>query len=489
MTRILSLIVCLLILRPTNSFSQISESAVIPYTKNANLTSLGGSNGYIFFYATELHREVIRITIYKFKADNLELVESKDIVMKDFSPYAFTGTGKIIGTLKNNKIFFFYSLIEEHDYSVFVKTLDENLSNERTVELGSIKETGYQNLGNFFVEYSPDNRLALLTLTNYCERKKAVGLNTEIFEDTEFIDYDMVSNQVEYRKRIPIDIDAYRQKTQQHKIDNDGNVAFISTLAEREDRYGYVRGISLGYSTSEKDQLAFSKINTEGMSSFSSGLYLLKNSDLVYAAVSKNKVKIKYVSVKNPSMNYEKEVNSSYLRDFKDDFQIEDLVETGDGFYLIFRKAGIMDYTGYISYSEDRFLPIAFFDKAGNYKWSKLLPVIKPLYRYYERRGVNAVFSNNKLHVFYTENKPYEITEKNQKLLDEDRTILAKDYKKHHTVEAIVDENQVITKQTIEDSTGFLVNPKEENMVLYEGNLYFVSDGKKVFKIKKVILN
>lgn len=492
MIRTFLLLVCLLTLKITNGFSQISESVPIPYTKNSNLKPLGASEEYAFFYATELHKELIRITIYKFKTSSLELVESKDFVMKDFRPNFFnnnSGTCKIEGTYKNNRFFFFYSMVEERDYHIFMKVVDESFGNERTVELGTIVETGYDILGNFFVSYSPDDKLALLSLKNFCEQKKAVGYNSEIFEDTEFIVYDMVNDKVLYSKRIPVEIDGLRQKTQRYKLDNDGNITFISSLTERTDRFS-VRSISIGYSTSEKDQIAFSKVNLEGIPSFSQGFYQLKNNDFILTIISKNTIRVKYVSLKNPSRNYEKELNSSCLKDQKEDFQIEELIETEDGFYLLFREGGSMNYTGYISYAEDRYLPVAFFDKEGEYKWSKALPVIKPLYhRYYGRPGVHAVFSNNKLHAFYVENKPYEINEKTQKILDENRTMSVNDYRKYNTIEATVEANQTITKRAVEENPDFFADPKAESMLLHEGALYFVSNSKKAFKIKKVILN
>lgn len=65
--------------------------------------------------------------------------------MQDFNKKIFDNCNascKVEVVYKNNKFYIFYSLIYASDYYVYLKTLDENLVNEKNIELGAILKTG-----------------------------------------------------------------------------------------------------------------------------------------------------------------------------------------------------------------------------------------------------------------------------------------------------------------------------------------------------------
>lgn len=475
---------CYLFLYTSFVFSQNIESAVVPAMKNTDLIPLGEINGVAYFYGTEIHKVDITLTIYKFKSSSLEFVDSKEVFIKDFNGKVFNnnrGSCKIDALLKNNKFYFFYSLISGGDYHIYLKTLDESLSNEKTTELGTIIETGNELLGNFFVSYSPDYKHALVTLKNFCEIKKVVGANIEIYENTELINYDIINDKAIFSKKLPIELEGSRLKTDQYKIDNDGNIAFIVAIAEKkkEERQRIsIKSVAVGYLEKTKEQFTTMNVDLTGAVTLNYKLLQLKNGDLFYILASRAVVKIKYVSPSTPSKNYEKKIEN--FTDYTRDFHIDDIYELPSGFHIAFSNNRVLN-------TPIEYFGVANISSTGDLKWSKSLSVIAPLYFYNE--GIfeqSTAFYNNKLHVYYFENKPYELTDKIKKNIEEQVKYGVYDYKKFNTEEAIIDENGKIEKNVINDNETFVLHPNLPKNLTNDPSSYFSMYYKKNFKIKKV---
>ncbi len=466
--------------------SQNLKSVEIPRLKNNNMFFLGESNGNVFFYANELHKNNIKLTIYKYKSSNLELLESKEIVMNNFERKVFDnnkGSCRIEALYRNNRFYFFYSLIYSGDYHVYLKTLDENLNNEKTVQIGSILETGYELLGNFYISYSPDYKNALIVLKNFCEKKKVVGSNTEIYENTELINYDLTNDKIVFSKKLPLEIEGLRLKSEQYKLDIEGNVLCVAALAERKDGRSVIRSMAIGCIKNAKEEFTAMEIDLTGIKSVSTNLHHLKNGDFLLTMVSEGAIKAKYVSLKNPSRNYEKMTSSV---NFKNDFYVDHIDESSKGFYLTLCKKGEKSFSDFYGYN---FFGAAFISLEGELNWSKTLSTVNPFYYNSVTNAYStSLVSKNKLHVFFLDQKSIELTPKEQKLLNDGITYRQYDFKKFNTMESVINEDGKIDMRIINTNEDFELNPSGSDHILYNESAYFVMSSPKSFMIKKIEL-
>ena len=404
--------------------------------------------------------------------------------MQDFNKKVFDnykGSCKVEVAYKNNKFYIFYSLIYSGDYHIYLKTLDENLANEKNIELGVIAETGKELLGNFYLTYSPDNKTALVVLKNFCERKKVIGLNFEIFENTELINYDLINDKVIFSKKLPIEIEGLRLKSEQYKLDNEGNIACVTALAERKDGQSTIRSMAIGYLEKNKEQLTAMDINLKGISTLTSNFYQLKNGDLLYIVVSELGVKVKYISPKDQNKNFEKTLPLSFFKGIEK-IIVVNILEHSNGFYLTLKqRRSSWNTSPAIAYG------VSNISKTGDFLWYKSFELIKPIFEHvYENFHVTSAVYNNKLHVFYIENQPYEMTEKIKKQLDKNVIATTYNLKKFNTIEMSVDENGKLEKQIINDNQTFFLNPYVLNNIQNAGNFYFIMTFKNAYKVKKI---
>ena len=472
----------------TKLFSQTIESAEIPLIKNRNIKFLGESDGKAYFYGNEIHKNIIMLTIYKFNPKNLELIDTNVVFIKEFAPKVFnnnTGKCKVEAIYKNNKFYFFYSLIQAHDYYIYLKTFDESLTNEKTIELGTIVETGYEYKGNFFVTINPNCKNALVILKNFCERKKAVGSNTEIYEKTELINYDLINNKTVFTKNIPIDLGEYRLKTEQYKFDNEGNISCMASTAERQGQYDVIHSLAVGYLEKNSEKITFMNVDLTGIVTLSASFKQLINGDLLYIIASEKSITIKYICPKDQTKNFVKQISSASFQNVKKEFHVSDISEASNGFYLTLKSNRYNNY-GFSSFKE---YGVAYISKVGELLWSKSFQLIAPLFYdpitdFYS----SSVVKDNKLHFFYLENKPYEMTNKIQKQVKEEITNAVYDLRKFNTIESTVDEKGAITKKVICDNETYELNPNLDEKITIGESVYFPTIFKKNFQIKKVVL-
>ncbi len=471
----------------TRTFSQTTESSEIPQLKSDGMFWLGESNGNSIFYTIEMHKPIIKLTIYKLNSTSLELTDSKTIVLQDFNKKIFDNCNascKVEVVYKNNKFYIFYSLIYASDYYVYLKTLDENLANEKNIELGAILKTG-KFAGDFYLTYSPDYKTALVVLKNFREKENKTGIYTEIYENTELINYDLINDKVIFSKKLPIEIEGLRLKSEQYKLDNEGNIACVTALAERKDVQSTIRSMAIGYLEKNKEQLTAMDINLKGISTLTSNFYQLKNGDLLYIVVSELGVKVKYISPKDQNKNFEKTLPPSFFKGIEK-FIVLNILEHSNGFYLTLKQPWSSQNTSAaIAYG------VASISKTGDFLWYKSFELIKPIFKHVDEyfNVTSAVYTNvynNKLHVFYIENQPYEMTEKIKKQLDKDVIATTYNLKKFNTIEMSVDENGKLEKQIINDNQTFVLNPYVLNNIQNAGNFYFIMTFKNAYKVKKI---
>ena len=89
------------------------------------------------------------------------MLEEKDVYEKNIKPYVVNHKSKIFGYYKNNKYYFFYSVVHADEYNISMVTFDENFTNPKETELDVIAETSSSLLGGFSVSLSPDCKSAI----------------------------------------------------------------------------------------------------------------------------------------------------------------------------------------------------------------------------------------------------------------------------------------------------------------------------------------
>lgn len=222
-------------------------------------------------------------------------------------------------------------------------------------------------------------------------------------------------------------------------------------------------------------------INLKGISSLTSNFFQLKNGDLLYTAVSELGVKVKYISPKDQNKNFEKTLPLSFFKGIEK-FIVLNILEHSNGFYLTLKQpSSSWNTSAAIAYG------VSNISKTGDFLWYKSFELIKPIFEHVnENFHVTSALYNNKLHVFYIENQPYEMTEKIKKQLDKNVIATTYNLKKFNTIEMSVDENGKLEKQIINDNQTFFLNPYVLNNIQNAGNFYFIMTFKNAYKVKKI---
>ena len=477
----LTLFLCLALFANTMFIkAQDVESQELLKLKNKDFIAIGESNGNVFYYSWMRFKEDIKITVYKYKEETLELIDTKEVFIKDIRPKVFNDHCKIDAYFKNNKFYFFYSLLHSGDFHIGLKTFDETLTNSTDLQLGIIVETGYELLGNFFVSLSPNEKTAIVALKNFSEKKKAIGTNTTTnFENTELVYVDLINNKVFYNKRLPIEIEEFRLSTSQYKTDNEGNITFIASISDRKGR-NRIHAIGIGSLLKNEEKIKISEIDVTGSASISSDLWQAKNGTLIYIAILDSKILFKSLSMGLDKKMVETNISKNAIKEEKTQYDyLFKISETENNYYLSFSHTSKSYYKKY---------SVAKINKSGELLWHKFLPVITPLVLVSTGLGVNATSYKNKQYVFFSEHKPYEITKKIEKELADSAFATVYDYKKFQTVMMTIDENGMVNKKVLYDNVDFESNPSLKDFSSDNGFLFLPLDGKKAYRLKKIIL-
>lgn len=469
--------------------SQTIESAEIIPVRGARFSQIGESGDFVYYSnVVTPGNDKIKVTVQKFKASTLELVESKDIFPRDFVPKEYVyhqSSCDVNVVLKNGKFYFFFSLSDGKEYTLFVKVMDENFANEKDIEIGGFKEKALGKNDKFSLAFSNDNTKVLLVLKKELfKATRAIGGATEIYQHVEFYGYDLIANKVLFSKVAPDDVNGLQLKSDNYNIDNKGNILFLVKLAEKKDNYNVLRELAIGYFEAAKPDFNTKKIDMSGFGSFIGNLKYLKNDDMVFIAQSGKALKISYVSVLNPKLNFEKSIDFSKSIKSELVVKLRSVVVSENNIYLTFSDTKPLFYdTPYNIFS-------ICLSNDGNIVWAKNLPLVMPLYSYTMGiTGINSFYANNKLNVCYMENKPYEMTPKLQKAFDENRVSgVVDNLKKFETVLTTIDADGNIKKQVVNDQEIYDINPQEDDLITKKGDAYLIMNGKKNFKLKKVTL-
>lgn len=468
--------------------AQDVDSPEFENKKGPYYQALGASNGAVYYYNIKRVKDDIKINIFKYKESTLELLEEKEVFSKNIAPKVFKDNCQVSAYNKNGNFYFFYSLIYSGDYHVSMITVDENLSNAKETEIGTIVETGYELLGEFQVALSPDNKSAIVALKNYCEGKKAIGTNTGVvFENTELIYLNLINQNVIYKKRLPIELEESRLKTDQYKTDNEGNVTLIASITDRKSLRS-IKAIGFGFLKKQDSDLKITEINTENSTSISSSFIQTKNGDLLYIGNLNSKILFKlFPSDKNKNTIEQSISKNGFEKTDAINNYLFKVSESENGFFLTFIHA---------TYSNS-ILSVAFISKSGEFKWHKLLPKTTAIhYNTNGEFGINTVCYKNKQYVIYSENKPYELTEKVKKMIESNTKTAEYNNKNVNTVMATLDETGVLIKKIIHDNAiygdvngSIGADPYFSKLIDDTGILVITINGKKVFRLKKINLN
>lgn len=425
-------ILFLLMLVNRSAYAQTVESMEFSAKKGCEFFPIGESGEFIY-YCNLLtpSNDKIKVTIEKFRASNLEFVESKEIFPRDFVPeeYVYNKLNcDVRVTLKNSKFYIFYSLVNKKEYTLFAKVVDQNFTSEQNIEIGSFKEKAKGSIDVFQIAFSNDGSKALLVLKkSYFKATQAIGGPMESFYHTEFYGYDMISNKVLFSKILPGELKNLTLNSNDYTIDNKGNIFFLAKLSERRDAQNVLREISIGLLEGNKQECSLKPIDMTNFSSFKGRLEYLENENIMFIAHAGKAIKLMNVSLSDPKLNFEKSLSFSKNSKPETFMELENIALFKDNIYFTFQEKYLKDY-----YSVSRIFT-ANVSNTGNILWEKEISAKASSYYLGCARLRSPIDDSGKLNVFYQENI------KDDKALN----------KKYETMMASIDSEGLLTKQTI----------------------------------------
>ncbi|MNV12704.1 hypothetical protein D3C71_1033160 [compost metagenome] len=468
-------------------FAQTTNSVEMPIVNGADFVYLGESNEF-FYYASIVTPgdDKIKVSIQKFNSSTLELLETKDVFPRDFVPKEYVyhvNSCKVKVVYKNSKFYFFFTLAKGRNQVLFVKTLDVAFSNEKNLKIGGIDEKIDGNGDSFQILFSNDDSKALVILQKeYLRATKAFGVNVpkEFYQHSELFGYDLINDEVLFVKPIPEELQELKLKSDYYQIDNEGNVIFLIKLAEATDEYNKLRQLLVGYFKIEESILETKELDISGMQNFYGRIMYLKNDDFMFVAQSGEDLRLSYISISDPAKNFDKSINcfSNGIKEQKE-IHLGETVVTEKNIYFTF--SDFRDNISALCISID-----------GNVQWGITIPLVRRLYEYRaynESIGTSSAFINGNLHILCVENKPYEITPKIQKELDQDIRGIVYDLKKFETVLFTIDQKGDVEQRKINDKEDYYINPIYSDFISSHNSLMMVTKRyKKTFFLKKMDL-
>ncbi len=503
-----NLFLCIACLFVFNGFGQEFQSLELPKTNIERFKPIGENNGYLYYFMPENKSRGVKVEVFKIKESTMELTERKELEFDIAGMKTFVNhdNSPMDVYFKNNKFYFFYCLVSSGDFHINLTTTDENFNNPKTTELGVMVETGYEGLGFYNVDISPDGKSAIIALKNKCERKKAIGTNTNVnYENTELVYVDLISEKIVYSKKLPLEMDDMRVLTRNYITDNEGNITFVAMISKREkDMINAINGIAIGTLNKNDEKMKITEVDTKGSTSVLYSIYKNKQNDVLYSKEldnsciykqvmnDKNKQNVEFTIMfdKFKKENFEKEakdevkVNPKYaqyahLFNRAKDLTFLNVHESSNGYFAFFyHQKNINNYHKF---------SVAFLSKIGEIIWHKSLPYIPTVYKCNYGSPSELIYNNNKMYFFFNENKPYEITKKINKILDNDGAIIEYDHKKENTVMISVDEKGIIDKKIVNDN---LIGETAGSASKYNNNLYLKlwNEKNKSVTLKKIPL-
>ncbi len=440
-----------------------------PEFESRTQTPLGTSNGSLYYYNFEVFKKGYKITVYKYNAETLAETSKGELVIPQVEGFKSWNLPVVVAKIIDGKFYFFYAVFgKDFKMPIYLTTCNADLTNARHIETGTLIQNANWNTVNYSVNFSPDNKTALIVIKNYCDKMKLkmTGINTAgysagtICEDVTLVYFDLVNYTVKATKTLPVEMNGLKLKTRQHQIDNTDNVSFIASIAKEKVITNTIEATSTATLLKDEKNVNISEINIDNTKKISSYLLQLKNGDVAYLGMLDTKVIFRLI----PSGKKEKSIETTFLRTKltanPNNASFYSFKETEAGYYLC------LDH-GHSDYS------VAFINKTGELLWHKIIPGIRKVYtvtEYVDYLPYTFV-NDNKLNFVFLENKPYEETKKTLKALNDSVFISQYDYKNFNTTLVTIDELGKTKKDVINDNGVSYAGP---NNIIYDKNFMFL---------------
>ncbi len=412
---VLSLFLILCLFTKAQTFTK--ESNIIELSpKSANVDYLGFSGEHFLSFVLE-KKDKFDFKFIKADKKTLSVVSTKDLIIP-FSPYKFHSTQEncaIDVFYKQNKVFILYSLLDTKgktaDFRIFLKILNENFEEISTEQIGSINDTGFDNQGSYQFVFSPDNKTMLLVLKNTCEKRKALVGNYSVYENTELIWLNLETCKKTFSKFLPIENGDIRLKTQDYRIANNGNLAFILTHHNVQE-HSATSGIFVALNEFAKEKFSTHEIKLNGKDSlFFNSLTQMQNEKAVYICKTNYRYLYKTVDISKGSVDLDNQYTYKKSVDGEIQADIKEVIEKEDFNYFICMRT-------LYNYINGNYLAPTIFKttKQGEILWARDLPkktIENPAYAHLYNsnlRDAKLIADNTDIQLIYLEDIKYPAT-------------------------------------------------------------------------------
>ncbi len=312
---------------------------------------------------------------------------------------------------------------------------------------------------------------------------------------------DLVNEKIIYSKRLPIEMEEMRLKTHSYVTDNEGNITFVAMIAKRKkDSFmNTISGIGIGRLDRKDEKVKLTEIDTKGSVFVAYSITKNKQGDIIHNEELDNNITYKqFMNERNKqNIDFTFELDKFKKENFEQESKSEPEPQVDDRvskYLLNYNKVKNITFLN-IKESSNRYFAsfyhkknfnnyhkysVAFLSNTGEILWHKSLPYFPSVYECNYNSSSKIIHYNNKIYLFFYENKPYELTEKTKKMLENDQVSIVYDHKKENTIMISIDEKGIIDKKTINDNLTYEFDFSSEDYVSDAGNLYTeVWDSKK----------
>lgn len=467
-----------------------SQNLEGPEFKERQMQPIGELNGFLYYYHIDSQKFKMRLCIYKYDANTLEEVEVKKLFLPQQIGYDLPVEPKIIG----NKFYFFYCGWKTNYRDVRLCVFDDHFTNEIYPDLGDLTKNIDVEKFSFDFFLSPDKKNALIEIKLFCDKFKldvSPGLDVNFVaktncEDITLLYFDTQRNEIKMMKKLPIEMDGFRLKSSQFKIDNSNNVTFIASIAQIKNRDNKIEATSTATLKNNEENIKINELKLGDTKKISSYLTQLKNGDVVYFGILDSKVLFRFIPTDKTKQEFETSFsNVDFMKANVDTDIVYNISECQKGYYL-----SLLDKYSVGMVDKYQTISTAFVNKEGKLMWYKAFPTIKKVYAstdfYYNAPLVFAY--NNKNYVCIIENKPYEESKEVLKSLKNNKLIYVSKNEKLNSTLFSIDADGTMKKEVIHDNARILGNPAPWDIVSDKG--YFILPlGKGYYtQLKKVYL-
>ena len=432
-----------------------------PGFKVRDQSALGASNGSLYYYNFAVFKKGYKVTVYKYNMETLAETGKEELIIPPVEGFTGWNPQTVTAKIINDKFYFFYTVYgKDLKLPVYMTTCNSDLTNLKHVETGMLVQNAGWSTVNFSVNFSPDNKTALIVIKNCCDKMKlkltslttaTYGVNS-VCEDVTLVYLDLVNNTVKATKTLPVEMNGFRLRTRLHQIDNNDNVSFIASIVkEKMDDNNTIEATSTATLLKADKNVNISELNLGDTKKISSHLLQLKDGGTVYLGMLDTKIIFRLIPSGAKQKDLETTIPRKKLTATPNSAAFYELTESDAGYYVCL-------YHGYSNYS------VAFINKQGELLWHKTLPAIQKVFESSTTTepGPYVFSSNSKLYFMFLENKPYEENKKVLKALRDSTYISEYDFKKLNTTLITMDESGKAIKQIVNDNEITFARPDKD---------------------------